>query len=417
MSYPSTGTAPPIRPPAPTAPRPSAGKVETKSKEPLTEEKAAVKIQSAFRGMKARHEVIEKKAFTEVEGDILATVTKVSIWKICGDAKELVGQGEVHLVKTHANGKAVTYLWFNHENAQPSGVFPCPLEGHVPVMRHATNYLMFPTIEFSKGLFIGMVAHAKDEAYQKFVHMIEAVASLVDSEALQRAKANGQKIQMVARKTADMVKVAGATAADYISRGGGWLKQKVAPAKQPVKVSESTVQTVAAAKVGAEKAVQMSALAADVVSKMAASMAHAIVENVESQDSYQQLVARTHTPKPPSSTMESAKLYAGSAIVGYQMLVEAMMDSSTLLVAASSEAAADVVEKRYGEEVGSVAHDVAEIAISVSKTSKNVSKLGYMPVAKMVVKESGMEIARDVISPPPPVGEEKKDTVKLQITQ
>lgn len=37
-------------------------------------------------------------------------------------------------------------------------------------------------------------------------------------------------------------------------------------------------------------------------------MATSLVENIESQEQYKALVAKTATPKPPSATMESAKV-------------------------------------------------------------------------------------------------------------
>eukprot|EP00039_Didymoeca_costata_P025961 m.14597 g.14597 ORF g.14597 m.14597 type:complete len:179 (+) comp5158_c0_seq2:139-675(+) len=143
--YPTTATT--KAPPKPAPPQPK--KVETKK---LTEAEAATKIQSAFRGMQGRKEVLAVKSITEVEGEILATCSKVSVWKICGEAKELLGEGELHLVKTRSKGAVITYMWFQHDNALPSGVFPCPVTSEVPVMRHASNYLVFPTIEFSVAL-------------------------------------------------------------------------------------------------------------------------------------------------------------------------------------------------------------------------------------------------------------------------
>ena len=53
------------------------------------------------------------------------------------------------------------YLWLDHDNAEASGVFPCPLHTDLMVVRHASNYFMFPTIEFSKKLFVGIVAKVK----------------------------------------------------------------------------------------------------------------------------------------------------------------------------------------------------------------------------------------------------------------
>ena len=111
---------------------------------------AATKIQSAFRGHKAKKELLARKAVADFPGTILATIPVAAAWKICGKDKELVAEAApVHIIKTQSAGKTVHILYLEHDNAEPSGVFPLPLHHQVVVLRHASDYLMFPTIEYS----------------------------------------------------------------------------------------------------------------------------------------------------------------------------------------------------------------------------------------------------------------------------
>lgn len=79
------------------------------------------------------------------------------------------------------------------------------------------------------------------------------------------------------------------------------------------------------------------------------------------------------------------------------MLYEALWDSAQELVEVSGDTGADVLEAKYGEQVGSVAHDVAHIASDATKVSKNLGKIGYKPVIKLVAKETGKEVVSDAL--------------------
>ena len=62
---------------------------------------------------------------------------------------------------------------------QPSNVFPCPLHTELVVIRHANNYLMFPTIEFS----VSFVQHRTCDACDATLHQHAADPHVVPCSA------------------------------------------------------------------------------------------------------------------------------------------------------------------------------------------------------------------------------------------
>lgn len=410
----------------PPRPAPPTGKTKAQIEQ---ENAAAMTLQAGYRGMKARQHAIALQTEKTYDGKVMATLPNTLAWKIVGKEAEFLGQCEARIIKTvvgatsqvclamsrqveavadgagggHGDGDrgeggdGAAYKVTGDDDTDFSQLFPMPLRQDIPVTKHSKVYFVLPTVGFSDGIFVGLKLDDKNEAFVTFLAALELSANVVDSANLQKAKERGEKIKLYAEKGSILVKKAGSKAAAGVSKLGGYLKTKLKPKEEDTKVSASTKKTVAAVAVGAQKGAQVSGMAVQMMSTMTQAMASSIAEGVQSTDYYRSIKNGKKKRNPPSSTATQAKVVAGSAILGFDMLVEAMFAASEEVLEQAGETSVDVITHRHGEEAGVVAGDAAHAAVDGTKTAMNLAKIGPKALVKGAAKGAGKELVKDAI--------------------
>jgi len=99
-----------------------------------------------------------------------------------------------------------------------------------------------------------------------------------------------------------------------------------------------------------------------------------------SKTSFGQSIINDKTPK-----MEAAKDITKSAITGAFIIYEELQNAAIILVGEIADASADVVEYRYGQQMGVAAKHTADIVKDTSNIVKNVTDIGVNTLAANIV--------------------------------
>ena len=173
--------------------------------------------------------------------------------------------------------------------------------------------------------------------------------------------------------------------ANGIQNGKAKLVTKVKPRDEPMEISENTQNRIKKAKMAASVGAKVTS--AVVTGTIAA--ANALTNEVSS------VIKETEFGKKlnddPGPKTRAAKELIKSTLNGAFTIYDEVVGSTLHLVSETSHATADVLGKKYGDDMKEAAHNTADIIKDGAKSISNMSRVGVKAVAKRVTRDTTIE--------------------------
>ncbi len=386
---------------------------------------------------------------SDASGMLLAQVGAVDLFSINGSAKTLLGTGDLNVLEVPLDGQVVTFFIV--------GDYTVPLNTTVPSLQMQDRYFVFPLPGVFYGVQIPESADPSEvEAFEKVLterslfrkkeaakkekpSPYPAPARAVAPEELQLAVAEpsrphagsaggeqqhkaaviGQSVsrgvEQGGRLVAGGLTAAAATMGQGMHWGSNWLISRIKPKEQPVEVSERLETNIRRAKQISGVAVTVSAALVTSVIGMTSQMANIIASEVKNTDIGKKLATKGSKDDPsststaltttPAASISSSiadhpavgaiKDVAVSTLVAMGEIQSALMQAGVTLVDNATAATADVVEHKYGENVGRVTRDTAAVLTDTAKAAGNMASIGPKSIAKTTAKKTAASLVID----------------------
>lgn len=214
---------------------------------------------------------------------------------------------------------------------------------------------------------------------------------LADNRAVvARGKATGSAIERGAQTAAAGILAGAAWLGQKLQAGAESAKGVLAPAEQPVEVSDATRQRVGTARNLASGMVTMSAAVVQGAYQAADAMASNIAEAVKDTDAYKQ--RRGQAGPKTQAALEVGR----STVTATLAILTAMEEAGVHLLKETTDAAVVVARHKYGDEVGDVSAEAAAATTDVGRAAVQFSRVGVRSIAKRTVKGATRELGDDV---------------------
>jgi len=163
-------------------------------------------------------------------------------------------------------------------------------------------------------------------------------------------------------------------------------KEKIPKTEQPLNVSPSTKARIEKAKLASGMAVTVSSSllkgALEAANNVTEQLTPVLKEYLEKKG--------LKTDKPAGPKTDAAITVGKQSLKTAIELYFAMKEASVVLMAASLDATADLVEHRYGDDAGAAARDVAVAGKNALEASKNLGGIGVKQTAKKVLADTAI---------------------------
>jgi len=239
-----------------------------------------------------------------------------------------------------------------------------------------------------------------ESEFQEHVNLILAPdSSLEDSLAL-TIKALPDRIASVGDKVASAVEKGGLSAVSGIRKaasgtgkalksGAEFLKSKIKQKEQPVTISNETKMRMKTAKVVAGGAVTVTKALMTGARTTAQMISRELASAAEKTD-----IGRRYA-NSDNKRVAAAKNLTKSAVSSAASVWEAAVDAGLSVLKDISSATGEILEHRYGADVGEVARDGEQVISSMAESARNISKVGVTAMAKTVIRGSAVEFCTD----------------------
>eukprot|EP00164_Ancoracysta_twista_P000749 GFYU01000985.1.p1 GENE.GFYU01000985.1~~GFYU01000985.1.p1 ORF type:complete len:394 (+),score=87.63 GFYU01000985.1:36-1217(+) len=352
------------------------------------------------------------------DAEILLDVEIVQVWKIQGQTKQEICTDSLKVVRS---GDVVIACFgdkFQYPLVQgvqtfrpQTGYYVAPLPGHLFIG------VLFPSDTDAETLdaIDGILAHHttfKADNLQGFTgdailpsaysgrgsqEIVEATTQQRESAAsssagppppeVPTAHKVGGGIEKAGEYVAKGIGKAAKLTGGGIAKGGQFLKSKINKKEQETKVSEKTRDRVRYTRAATGTAVKVSAAVVTGAVAMAQSLARGIAASVSDTDTGKKLGEK--------KIVQDAKVVGVSTLVAADTIYQELVGAAKVLLDVTAETTADLVEHRYGEEVGQVAHNVGGIAKDVGQTAVNLERIGPKAILKTTAKHTAREVLTD----------------------
>lgn len=162
-------------------------------------------------------------------------------------------------------------------------------------------------------------------------------------------------------------------AAKGINKSKIYLKKRIRTREQK-HVSAKTLQRIKQARMATSTAVSVSKAIVTGAKVVCGELAIS-ASNAASNTKWGSKVINSKNGK-----VQAAKEIGKASLVGLLVLVEELEIAAVVLISEIADASADVVQYKYGDEVGNVAHETANVVKNVANIGKNVFELGAGPM-------------------------------------
>eukprot|EP01086_Lenisia_limosa_P011738 TRINITY_DN3823_c0_g1_i1.p2 TRINITY_DN3823_c0_g1~~TRINITY_DN3823_c0_g1_i1.p2 ORF type:complete len:360 (-),score=91.54 TRINITY_DN3823_c0_g1_i1:1263-2342(-) len=334
----------------------------------------------------------------EIRGERLLLVNDVQVHKIVGPEKELLCQGvfEVIVVPQGAeDGSDICF--FNIDNLQ------APISNEIPCLKMDKGQYVFPMPDsiFYGITFPSNAAQADLDLFEKVLENYSsfrkapkaeesAVVPAQPSTTVGVMATTGAALEWTGSMIATTLVKSANVVGKGISTSGSYLKSKINPKAEPVKVPESVKSKLQQTKKFSSMTVNVSSTIVKGISDMTVALAQTIATEVSKTN-----IGQKMSPGISSPTVMAAKDLGRSTVTAVVNVYEGLYDAGEILLVSTANTAADVVEHRYGEEVGDATRDGAAAVVNTTKTVRNVAKLGPKTIAKSTAKTTAKTLVLD----------------------
>ncbi len=228
---------------------------------------------------------------------------------------------------------------------------------------------------------------AKDAATDRAIKV--AVEALPDRVA-DAGNSIAALMERGSERAASGLRSAARATGSALKRGSSFLKTKIKPKAKAIVVSPEAKTRMRGARAFAGGAAKVSQALAAGVKTTAGMISKEIAKVAETSK-----LGRKVAERADSKRLAAAKNVTLSAVGSASNVWEALLEAGASVISDLSEATGDVLAHRYGEQVGDMAREGAEVVKSLTESAKNMSKVGVGAVAKTVVKQSTVELCTE----------------------
>jgi len=210
-------------------------------------------------------------------------------------------------------------------------------------------------------------------------------------------KENTSKVSEYSNKIVSVISKGGKLGLDVIDKGTektkkgisrmtDKAKEKIPKKEQPTSVSSGTKSKIEKAKLASGMAVTVSASllkgALEAANNVTEQLTPVLKEYLEKKG--------VKTDKPAGPKTDAAITVGKQSLKTAIELYFAMKEASVVLMSASLDATAELVEHRYGDDAGAAARDVAVAGKNALEASKNLGGIGVKQAAKKVLADTAI---------------------------
>jgi len=179
-----------------------------------------------------------------------------------------------------------------------------------------------------------------------------------------------------------------------INKSKEYLKTQITT-KEEVHVSETTKDRIKKAKVASSAVVKVSKAVVVGATTMCAELASNLADAASKTEIGQKI------QNDKSERMEAAKEVGIATLQGALLLFHELEEAALILVGEIADASADVAQYKYGDEVGEVAQDTAEIVKNSASAARNVYDISLEVVAGTTAANTGIQVLNNGNDPVP----------------
>lgn len=361
------------------------------------------------------------------ECDVVISVENVSIHQILGTGetkqeRRLLGKGVLKVLKCIAP-EELYLLQLQPENDENQ--FQFPLTKSIPCLGTSPGYYIFP---MPGDLFYGVVF--PKEIPQAYLHLFErvldtccclrklpapppeepsappaeepvkgspstdivvrtevqaiVVATPAQPIAVRTLNALSTGITVGADKLVQGITVGSEYLAVGAHKGGEFIKSRITPTEEPVRVSAKVSSTVYIAGKLSPVCVAVSKALINSLATLAEEIGSAVAEGLVTTTLGNKIAVKKETP-----TSVAAKEVGKSSLQAFVNIWEACEKAGRLLLTETGNVTIDIVHTKYGAEAASVTRDGLKIAGNVLETAYNVDQMGVKQIARKAAKHAG----------------------------
>jgi len=167
-------------------------------------------------------------------------------------------------------------------------------------------------------------------------------------------------------------------------KGGEFIKSRITPAEEPVRVSAKVSSTVYIAGKLSPVCVAVSKALINSLATLAEEIGSAVAEGLVNTTLGNKLAVKKETP-----TSQAAKEMGKSSLRAFVNIWEACEKAGRLLLTETGNVTIDIVNTKYGAEAASVTRDGLKVAGNVLETAYNVDQMGVKQIARKAAKHAG----------------------------
>ncbi|KAA0704107.1 Spartin [Triplophysa tibetana] len=179
-----------------------------------------------------------------------------------------------------------------------------------------------------------------------------------------------------------------------INKGGTWVRENTTPEETPAEVSPAVTKSLYAARQATIGAVKVSQYLVDGVATVASKVGKELAPHIKKQGD--KLIPETFkTNKDGTSTVDGAKLVAGTSIQGLSTVWSSLETAGKTIGKSLTSETVSTVRHKYGDEAGHATDTAVQSAVNIGVTAFNVDNLGI----KGLMKSTGKQTAKALVSP------------------
>lgn len=355
----------------------------------------------------------------EVECEELLSLPNVQLYRLRERKRWLLAEGSLRVllsISTNEGGEGSDgdALAAGHMLLMIGDDFQYALSKKLPAMRVADRNYVFPSDDQFFGVVLNPETTVEEiEVLETFLqeYAVFRISKYVDQsgsiEEMEESKddADGALVKHSPSRVADgghkmakVIEVGGTQLAKGIKSaavfggkgilsGSRFVRSKIKRREEQTEVSDKTKKRIRAAKVASTGIVTVSK--ALVVGAVAAAGAISSgIANAASETSYGKKLSEQSGPKT-----EAAKHVVKSGVIAAVEVIVALEEAGLQLLKDTGTATADVLEHRYGEEVGEASKGVMGVAYDLGSAKIAMNKVGVRAVAKRAAAGATIDLA------------------------
>ncbi|KAI7793745.1 spartin, partial [Triplophysa rosa] len=178
-----------------------------------------------------------------------------------------------------------------------------------------------------------------------------------------------------------------------IHKGGTLVRENTTPEETPAEVSPTVTKSLNAARQATGGAVKVSQYLVDGVATVAGKVGKELAPHIKNYGN--KLIPETlKKNKDGTSTVDGAKLVAGSSIQGLSNVWSSLETAGKTIGKSLTSETVSTVRHKYGDQAGQATDTAVQSAVNIGVTAFNVDNLGI----KGIMKTTGKQTAKAMVN-------------------